>query len=271
MSISANDNAWLTHQFDSIGLDGLNETAAMLQRLDNKYILDGDALERALPALREAFDVLDIGGQRAFSYESRYFDGPNWPSYFDHHQGRRKRAKVRTRRYLDSGACFVEIKLKDGRGSTVKHRAPCDNAAFGTLDEGALAHVRTCYRAMYQVDMPYDLARTLDTFYTRMTLVARHGGERLTIDNGLRFLLDGRVRDVDDRLFILEAKSENGNGLADRLLRALRQHPVKHCSKYCIGMALLQDGLKHNRFRAAVRRLAGQPANSSPRLVLEQP
>lgn len=272
MSISASDSAWLTRQFDPIGIDALNETAAMLQRLDNKYILEGDALERALPALRQAFDVLEIGGRRVFGYESRYFDGPNWPSYFDHHQGRRKRAKVRTRRYLDSGACFVEIKLKDGRGSTIKRRQPCDDAVFGTLDDGALAHVRASYRAMYQADLPYDLNRTLDTFYTRMTLVAKQGGERLTIDNGLRFVLDGRGREIDDRLFILETKSENGNGLADRVLRVLHQHPVRHCSKYCAGMALLQDGLKHNRFRAAVRRLAGQPAVIlNPELISEQP
>jgi hypothetical protein len=112
---------------------------------------------------------------------------------------------------------------------------------------------------MYQADLPYNLLHPLDTSSTRVTLVAKRGGERLTIDNRLRFMLDGRSREIDGRLFILEAKSENGNGLADRVLRALHQHPVKHCSKYCADMALLQDGLKHNRFRAAVRRLGANP------------
>lgn len=255
MSISANDSARLARRFDAVGIDALNARAAMLQRLDNKYVVDAAVLERALPALADAFDMLEIGGLRAFAYETCYFDGPAWESYFDHHQGRRKRAKVRMRRYLDSGQCFAEIKLKDKRGITVKRRLPCEAVDFGFLDEAAHAHVRSAYRDMYREEFPHGLSRTLDTRYTRMSLVAKRGGERLTIDSGLRFLAEGRSRDIADRLFILETKSANGNGLADRILRGLHQHPVKHCSKYCAGMAFLHTGLKHNMFKQALRKL----------------
>lgn len=255
MSISASDNAWLTCRFDGVGMDTLNRSAAMLQRLDNKYIVDAAILERALPMLSDAFDMLEMAGLRAFAYETCYFDGPAWQSYHDHHQGRRKRAKVRMRRYLDSEQCFVEIKLKDKRGITVKRRMPCDPAAFGILDEAAHAHVRNAYREMYLDEFPHSLSRTLDTHYRRMSLVAKSGGERLTIDSGLRFQTEDRSREVAQRLFILETKSANGNGTADRILRKLHQHPVGHCSKYCAGMALLQTGLKHNNFKPVLRKL----------------
>src|SRR4051812_3774857 len=183
MSTSASGNSWLARPFDRIGIDALNDKAAMLQRVDNKYVVGAQVLEDALPMLTDAFEILDIGGVHAFSYENCYFDGPAWQSYFDHHQGRRKRAKIRMRRYVDSGLCFVEIKLKDRRGATVKRRYPCEAADFGALNDTAQAHVRAAYRDIYLDDLPYSLSRTLDTHYTRMTLVAKSGGERMTIDN----------------------------------------------------------------------------------------
>lgn len=255
MSISASDSAWLGRQFAAIGMAALNASAEMLERLDNKYIVDAATIERALPLLCDAFDVLEIDGRRAFAYENCYFDGPGWQSYFDHHRGKRIRAKVRMRRYVEAGLCFVEVKLKDKRGITVKRRLACDPAAFGALDVAAQAHVEAAYRDLYGLAFPHGLGRSLDTLYTRTTLVAKAGGERLTIDSGIAFRADARSHAVDDRLFIVETKSVNGNGIADRILRALHQHPVPHCSKYCAGMALLRDGLKHNNFNAALRKL----------------
>src|SRR5512147_3050420 len=110
MSISASDSAWLARRFEPTDMQALNEKAAMLQRLDNKYIVEAEVLADALPILTRHFDMLEIGGLRAFSYENCYFDGPRWESYFDHHRGRRRRAKVRMRKYLDAGLCFVEVK-----------------------------------------------------------------------------------------------------------------------------------------------------------------
>jgi hypothetical protein len=259
MSISASDSISFWRQFDATDMDALNEKSAMLQRIDNKYIVDAAVLREVLPALVGEFDILEIGGRRAFTYENCYFDGPEWQSYFDHHQGRRKRAKVRMRRYVDTDLCFVEVKLKDKRGSTVKRRLPCNAADFGSLDEAAQAHVRSAYRDLYQGELPYSLSRTLDTAYTRVTLIAKGGGERMTIDSRLRFSIDGRSAGVGERLFIVETKSASGKGLADRILRNVHQHPVKHCSKYCTGMAFLHAGLKHNRFKSVLKRFGPLP------------
>src|SRR4051794_25119059 len=138
MSTFASDNAWLHRRFEATDIEALNDKAAMLQRVDQKYIMDAGVLEQVLPALAPDFHVLENGGLRAFSYENCYFDGPQWQSYFDHHQGRRKRAKVRMRRYVEAGLCYVEVKLKEKRGITVKRRLPCDPATFGALDAAAI-------------------------------------------------------------------------------------------------------------------------------------
>lgn len=260
MYSSASADAWLQQPFDPIALEALNATAAMLERIDNKYIVPAAVLRQAVPDLAAHFDVLEIAGKRGFAYETRYFDDPELHSYFDHHQGRRKRVKVRTRKYVDAGLCFLEVKLKDTRGRTIKKRLPYHAAKYGILDERAWAHIRDSYREHYGREFPHALSPMLDVHYVRTTLVAKAGGERMTIDNRLCFLAADAVRPLDADVFIIEAKSANGNGIADRILRRLHQHPTKHCSKYCTGTAFMAARTKHNNFRAALRKLGILPA-----------
>ncbi|MEJ6782947.1 polyphosphate polymerase domain-containing protein [Aminobacter sp. Piv2-1] len=262
MSIIASTDTWLEHGFAPISLHALNGKAAMLERLDNKYVVDGSVLRHAAGDLARAFDMLEIEGQRAFTYETCYFDDVERRSYFDHHQGRRQRAKIRIRRDVEAGLCFLEVKLKDKRGITVKKRLDRDPATFGTLDDAALAYVDSVYRAQYGMPFPHALSRVIDMRYRRMTLVAKQGGERMTIDSGLRFFAADAQHTVDEDLFILETKSANGNGVADGILRALHQHPTKRCSKYCVATALLDPATKHNRFLPALRKL-GTPSRAA--------
>lgn len=240
--------------FRPISLQALNSKAAMLERLDNKYVVRAAVLQDAMADLAEQFDVLEIDGQRAFTYDTCYFDDPERRSYHDHHQGRRQRMKVRVRRYVDAGLCFVEVKLKDKRGITVKKRLPYDMDKYGTLDDAAMAHVRQCHAALY--GRPFDrlLEPVLRMSYRRVTLVAREGGERMTIDTHIRFLGTDE-RQTDDDVFIVETKSANGHGLADAILRRQHQHPTNGCSKYCVGMSVTGAVQKFNRFRPALRKL----------------
>jgi hypothetical protein len=261
MSSIANTDTWLERAFDPISLATLNAKAAMLERLDNKYVVGVAVLRRAAAELAKHFDILEIDGCRKFTYETCYFDDADRQSYFDHHQGRRRRAKVRIRKYLEAGLCFIEVKLKDKRGATIKKRLSYDPGKFGALDEVALAYVHGAYFDQYRQDFPYDLSRVIDMRYVRMTLVAKEGGERITIDNEIRFFAPGSSHAVDDNHFILETKSANGNGVADRILRTLHQHPTKHCSKYCTGMAILNQGTRHNKFLPALRKLGSVPVS----------
>jgi hypothetical protein len=246
----------LVAPFRPIGLDALNARAAMLERLDNKYIVTADTLAQALADLSDDFDVLEIDGRRAFSYDTCYFDDAERRSYHDHHQGRRRRMKVRIRRYNDAGLCFVEVKLKDRRGTTVKRRLRCPNENFGRLDTAALAHVEQSYRALYGEPFERALEPVLSMRYRRITLVARAGAERLTIDGSITFAAAaGREDGTGDDTYIVETKSANGNGLADAVLRRLHQHPTNGCSKYCVGMSLTGAVTRFNRFRPALRKL----------------
>ncbi len=251
---------WLVSPFQPISLEQLNAQAAMLERRDNKYVVRQDALQQALGTLARHFDVLEIGGEREFIYETRYFDDAEHTSYFDHHRGRRRRCKVRMRHYVGAGLCFVEIKLKDKRGITVKKRLKVPPSSFGTLDATALDFVKNAYRELYGLEFTQALTPVLAMRYRRVTLVAKQGGERMTIDRALVFQGSNFQRAVDADVFIVETKSGNANGIADKILRALHQHPAKRCSKYCTGMAAVREVHKHNRFLVPMRRLGVVPS-----------
>lgn len=240
--------------FAPVSLEALNDKAAMLERLDNKYICQADRLRPAFEDFASRFDILEIDGRRVFTYATRYFDSPDVRAYNDHHQGRRKRCKVRVRHYADAGLTFLEVKLKDTRDVTVKKRLRLD-AQVETLDDRALAFVEQEWQALYGTPFGLELQPTIDMTYSRMTLVAREGGERMTVDTGLSFRAGRRVAAVPQDMFILETKSANGRGLADRILRAQHLHPTRRVSKYCVGMAVTAQVARRNRFLPAMRRL----------------
>lgn len=261
-------DAWLTSAFRPISLKALNAKAAMLERLDNKYVVRAPALAAAVVELAARFDVLEIDGQRSFTYETCYFDDPERRSFHDHHQGRRQRMKVRVRRYVEAALCFVEVKLKDKRGITVKKRMPYDPARYGTLDEVAQRHVRDSYEALYGRPFERPLEPVLHMRYRRITLVAREGGERMTIDTGIHFFghegpeATSSCRRTADEVFIVETKSARGHGIADAILRRQHLHPTNACSKYCVGMSALGAVQRFNRFRPALRRLGALEATT---------
>jgi hypothetical protein len=245
-------------RFAPISLEALNSKAAMLERLDNKYIIPAARLRPAFDEFADIFDVLEIEGKRAFTYRTRYFDDPTQRAYYDHHQGRRKRCKMRVRHYVDAGFSYLEVKLKDARDVTVKKRLKVD-APLAQLDQRCMEFIDDCYAGLYGEAFDAWLFPVIAMEYQRITLVAREGGERMTIDTGLRFAAGEEEQEVAPDLFIIETKSARGNGIADKILRGLHLHPTGRCSKYCIGMAALGQVDRHNRFLPALRKLQLQP------------
>ena len=247
--------AWLLARFRPISLAKLNAGSAMLERLDNKYVVHLSVLQHIAEFLSAHFDILEIEGKRAFTYETCYFDDAQHTSYFEHHQGRRQRCKIRVRKYADAQSCFVEVKLKEKRDHTIKKRLEYPTDKYRTLDARAMAHIKSSYFNTYGREFVAALKPVLDVSYRRITLVAKNGGERITIDSDLVFSGDDRSCVIDASLFIIETKSMNGNGIADKVLRHLHQHPTGSCSKYCLGTALLQQVGKYNKFLPALRKV----------------
>ncbi|NNF23434.1 MAG: polyphosphate polymerase domain-containing protein [Rhodobacteraceae bacterium] len=249
------DLDWLISDFSPISLQELNETAEMLSRIDNKYVVPRAALQSLVPALQGEFRILDIDQRRAFTYDTRYFDDAERSAYFEHHQGLRKGFKVRVRRYADAGLSFLEVKVKGKRGMTEKFRLPQDAEPVEQLSDEAMRFARHTYCGQYEKPFEYDLKAAMDIRYKRITLVAKTGGERMTIDTDLRFQTKNGTMSLGTDVFIVEAKSALGRGFADAQLRRAKQRPTKKCSKYCIAMAAMGEVDRYNRFLPTMRKL----------------
>jgi hypothetical protein len=253
---------WLIEPFHPVSLKQLDAKADMLDRRDNKYVVRAEMLHQAMSELVQQFDILEIDGKRDFTYDTCYFDDAERSAYFDHHKGRRIRCKVRMRKYVDAGLCFIEVKLKHMRGMTIKERLRRPVEMYGTMDDEARRFVEDSYRGLYRRDFNRELRPTLEMRYQRVTLVAKQGGERMTIDTGIVFAGSAGSHMIDRDLILVEVKSGNANGIADKILRRLHQHPTNTCSKYCVAMAALQEVSKTNKFLGALRRLGVVPTSS---------
>src|SRR5690606_24642812 len=137
--------------FAPIGLAAVVDAAALQTRVDSKYLLGPAAYERfrERPAETGDWSCLEIDRRRRFAYESVYFDTPDLLTYRQHRQGRRRRFKVRSRTYADSGECVFEIKLKGSRRNTVKRRIPYPAADAGRLTEAAADFLTETLRSAY--------------------------------------------------------------------------------------------------------------------------
>ncbi len=236
--------------FTSITLAELEDRAGLLTRSDRKYLVPPDRLEEVLDRVGESVHVLDVDDRRHFAYESVYFDTPQLDSYLGAARGARRRFKVRTRTYLDSGRCFLEVKVKNGRGQTVKQRIEHPGALRDRLTDDGRAFVGEHVTSLRSV---HDLGPTLTTRYVRTTLVGHD--MRSTIDTDLRCTRwDGEEVSLTD-VAIIETKSPGRPSDVDRALWASGLRPVS-CSKYALGLAALDPTLPRNKWHVLLSRLS---------------
>ncbi|RIJ76734.1 polyphosphate polymerase domain-containing protein [Nakamurella silvestris] len=230
----------------TVELAELQAVADLQTRVDRKYIIGSAVAADLITALGDGLRVLELDGARDFAYESVYFDTPDLSSYFGSAHGRRRKFKVRTRSYLDSGLCVLEVKTTGGRGQTVKERVDYDLASRDVLTSTAQGYLDA-------KDLPAgDLRATLTTRYRRATLL-EDGGARATLDTGLVCISpDGQLARMSGQVLV-ETKSTGAATAVDRHLWAVGQRPVR-VSKYCTGLAALHADLPANRWNRTLRR-----------------
>ncbi|HEY0188960.1 MAG TPA: polyphosphate polymerase domain-containing protein [Cellulomonas sp.] len=235
----------------AVGLDELNALAALQTRVDRKYVLPLDALGPLVAALPTGTRRLVIDGADRFGYESVYFDTPGLDAFHLAAGRRRRRFKVRTRTYCDTGGSWLEVKTRGPRGTTVKTRREHDPAGRTEIGEG-LPFVR---QALHEqgVHLPQDvsLTPTLTTRYDRRTLFLPDGA-RLTIDTGLEWHGATSAVGVPEHA-VVETKSTAGACAADRALWALGHRPTR-ISKYATGLIVLDPTLSARPWRRTLRR-----------------
>lgn len=244
--------------FAPVTLDQIQERADLQTRVDRKYVVPEDLFAELLTGHPD-LGVLEIAGRRRFGYESVYFDTPDLVSYLGAAHGRRRRFKVRTRTYTDAGDCVFEVKVKGGRGETIKARLPYGLGDAETITPQARAFLAdVLHETLPDAEgLAGVLNPTLVTTYDRTTFVDAAAGTRLTCDTTLRCATPDDVAHVAlAGEVLLESKSPGAPTVIDRWLWA-RGHRPDQISKYCVGLAALDVNLPSNKWHRTLARHFG--------------
>ncbi|MFY1695415.1 polyphosphate polymerase domain-containing protein [Solwaraspora sp. WMMA2101] len=244
-----------------IGLPELVECAALQARVDRMYVVPLATLPALLSQLDADTRVLDIDGDRSFRYESVYFDTPRLASYHCAAYRRRRRFKVRTRTYLDSDDCWLEVKINGARDSITKHRLPYRSSDRGSVQPGRAFVDEVLTRETITAEG--DLTPTLVTTYRRSTLLLPATVSRVTIDTELRWQC-GPTSLALPEVAVVETKSSAAAAAVDRLLWHRGIRPIR-ISKYATGLAALRPDLPDGPWRRTLRRHFCDTAAASDR------
>lgn len=253
MGNALNKNIQFLNDYTGHQLSDL-KNAALMDRVDTKFMLPISHLSLILKALLPHYSILDIGGRRIFTYHNTYFDTPTYSFYHMHHQGKLNRYKVRHRYYADTQTGFLEVKLKNNKGRTIKTRMKKNEAL---LDPSCTRFLASHLGEQFQL-----LQVAQKGSYQRIALANEESGERLTLDLNLHFesLSENRNEHKSainlPKMFIAELKQSRHNSQSpfSQLMAQLNIRPINF-SKYCIGCSLVTPDLKENRFKPQLRLL----------------
>ena len=245
------EGAWA--RFADVDPAQLDGAAALTHRVDTKYLVPGTVLAGVLEQLRPTHACLAIEGRRSFKYSSSYVDSPELTCYHDHRRGVRRRWKARTRTYLDSGVARWEVKLKDGRGLTLKRALPVSEDVGRHVTPEMSRFLVDVLREEYQLPAPANLQTTLTVGYRRSTLTQLGEENRITVDTEMQMTSGDGHAELRPDLVLVETKTPSGRSSADTALRAAGVRPCS-VSKYCAGMALLHPALPSHPWRQLLSR-----------------
>ncbi|MDO9457522.1 polyphosphate polymerase domain-containing protein [Nocardioides sp.] len=239
-----------------IGLDELVERAELLTRVDRKYVVTRHEATALVAAVPDDTQVLEIGHRRTFGYRSAYLDTPDLDSFLGAGRSHRRRWKVRTRTYLDSGSTWLEVKTRSSRDQTLKQRIFHPDAED---EDGLSPEGRAFVAAIVGAEHAAALRPTLATAYQRSTLFLPASASRVTVDVDLGWSSLRGIRDLDrPALAIVETKTGSTPSPVDRLLWSHGHRPVR-ISKYGVGMAALDPALPRLKWHHVLDRHLGLP------------
>jgi SPX domain protein involved in polyphosphate accumulation len=231
--------------YDPISLDEMSDYK-LLNRIDTKYICNVELLPIILEASLKEFKIQEINKERLFKYESLYFDTPNLKTYFDHHQGKRIRYKIRFRKYVDTGDVFLELKKKQSYNRTDKKRTE-----FELTSKMSEKHIKFLKN---HIDFPENgLIPSIWTIFNRLTFAGINHLERVTIDTDICFKTEDSKEIHLPNMAIVEVKRSKCGEVSplNQILKNLHIRPFG-ISKYILGNILLTPNIKQNRFRNKV-------------------
>jgi len=215
----------------------------LLNRKDTKFVFHYSKLDYFLERLSSTYKLLQVNDINTFTYQNIYFDTKDNLFFNQHHNEKRDRYKVRFRQYSGTDDCYFEIKTKNNKNRTIKHRLKVEKNTENLGDNEARM-IKDVINISSQL-----LSPKLKVNFNRLTFVDIDHKERLTIDTNIS-VKNGVKSKLFDQLIIAEIKQNKykANSAFIQILRDMKI-PEMRFSKYCMGMLHVNKDLKYNRFK----------------------
>ena len=237
----------ILHTMQPVSLEEISN-AALMNRKELKYVLHEDQVKELIAHLSESMYVLEIEGTRIGSYETIYFDTDEFTMYLQHHNGRRRRYKLRTRRYVASDLSFLEIKEKEKKNSSKKVRIQTDSL---------LTQLKSGEKEFISRHSPYDpeqFTPKIFNTYKRVTFVTPDFSQRITLDFDLTYERDGTCIQLPNVVIGELKMPERCQSTLTTLMREMHISATSF-SKYCIGISLMYPQVKKNLFKQKLMKI----------------
>ncbi len=228
-------------KFKPISLEEM-KNVKLMNRMDQKFVFQMNDLSFLLNKLHASYNILEVEGQKIQRYKSLYFDTEDKVFFLQHHNSRVNRNKVRFREYVGSGLVFLEVKLKNNKGKTIKTRVKVDSVS-NTLSKDHQDYVNQV------IGKKMDLMPQQWVVFNRITFVDKSYTERLTIDLNVEFSKKQKSGSFHN-IVVAEIKTERSN--VSSVFKAIAKEkyikPIR-LSKYWMTTINLDSTVKHNRFK----------------------
>ena len=239
---------YLLNDLQTVSLEEL-DNVKLLDRQDTKFVFNQIHLPLILDKIKPFYRILEINNERVFTYDNTYFDTDDFLFYNQHHNGNKKRFKIRSRKYSSSNQSFFEIKIKNNKDRTVKKRLPIDgiNKYLGEQEKDLVSEIIGL--------PPNQITPKLNVQFSRITLTDNSFNERLTIDTNISAKNRSGSK-IFNQLVISEIKQKKYDPKSDfiQILRNLKIQEMRF-SKYCMGMLHVNKEIKYNRFKPKLLRI----------------
>ncbi len=239
----------MVSSYEPINLKKLNNSVRLMNRKDTKYIIPIAMLNEILAKLYDNYLALEIDSTRIFKYSNIYYDTPELCMYYNHHNGKLNRYKVRLRRYEDMGINYFEVKFKSNTNRTIKERIKVEdfNPTISNNSQNLLAN--------YSFFQNHPLVQAvLNVDYSRITLVNKKLTDRITIDINLSYTKKN-IHEELNKIAIIELKQDGHvNTPLQSILKSMHIYPVS-MSKYCIGICKTNPQVKQNNFKSKIQKI----------------
>jgi hypothetical protein len=235
----------MASRFDPVSLDEM-DTVKLMDRIDMKFILPFEQFTAVMPQLAQHYKVLTLDNNQVFSYKTDYFDTPGLDMFYDHHNERLTRYKVRRREYVESKIGFLEVKYRTNKGRIIKERIKYKGNNDQVFED--FIGKTTPYN-------PTKLNCNVVNQFNRLTLVDKGMLERVTTDFNISFT--DKLKNISlSGLVIIEIKQAHTDKTS-LIYQALKKNNIRPCSvsKYCVGVSLLNENLKNNNFKPVLLKI----------------